>query len=174
MTICSQPPKRLREIFRDVKKRKRCIIFLKSIMFKFSQFDMQYENKKGEGMKNVRRKDKKLIELDSLEIENLFDKSFQDVINSDSNKIQISQYDLSVRKENFGKEVIVEVNVYGLAGSTTRNEFKNRKDGAIIAGGEKINIEPNEDVGNSLASFEIFDVFDLNSNDYRLFYKLIN
>jgi hypothetical protein len=121
--------------------------------------------------KNIQRKTS-AIELDSAEIEEIFERAFQAVVDDVKNPIEVGQFDVSATKENVGKDVMVEVTIYGLAGSTTRTQFQDKKTKKIIKGGELIET----DLGSSRdgkATFKLDHVSDLNTSDYRLYYKLV-
>lgn len=122
--------------------------------------------------KAIQRKSK-AIELDSEEIEAVFTTAFEAVVNSPKNDIEIGQFEVTATKENLGKEVMVEVTVFGLAGSTTRTQFQDRKTKKTISGGEKIVTKLGEGRDGN-AVFKLDHVSDLNTNDYRLYYKLEN
>lgn len=121
--------------------------------------------------KSVQRKSKG-IELDSAEVEDIFQEAFQKLVDSPKNDIEVGQFDVTATKENLGKDLMVEVTIYGLAGSTTRTQFQDRKTKKTIKGGETIETT----LGSSRegkAVFKLDHVADLNTNDYRLYYKLI-
>lgn len=120
--------------------------------------------------KPVQRKSN-AIDLDSSEIEEIFEAAFQKVVDDPKNNIEVGQFDVSATKENLGKDVTVEVTIYGLAGSTTRTQFQDRKTKKIIKGGERIET-PLGSAREGKAVFKLDSVADLNTNDYRLFYKL--
>lgn len=122
--------------------------------------------------KAVQRKSK-AIELDSAEVEEIFQDAFQSVIDDPKNKIEIGQFDVAATKENLGKDLMIEVTVYGLAGTTTRTEFQDRKTKKIIKGGETVETTLGS-ARDGKAVFKLDHVADLNTNDYRLYYKLVD
>jgi hypothetical protein len=122
--------------------------------------------------KSVQRKSKG-IELDSAEVEDIFTIAFQELIDSRKNEITVGQFDVTATKENLGKDLMVEVTIYGLAGSTTRTEFQDRKTKKTIKGGGLV--ETTLGSGrDGKATFKLDHVADLNTNDYRLYYKLVD
>ena len=122
--------------------------------------------------KAVQRKSKG-IELDSEEVQEVFEAAFQKVIDDPKNDISVGQFDVTATKENVGKDIVVEVTIYGLAGSTTRTQFQDRKTKKVIKGGELIETSIGA-AREGKAVFKLDSVSDLNTNDYRLFYKLVD
>lgn len=111
------------------------------------------------------------IDLDADEIAEHFEKAFQAVADDRGNKIEVASFDVTAAKENVGKDVLVEVTIYGMAGTTTRNEFQNPKTKKTITGGDSVTVPLGYRDGEAV--FELVRVADINTNDYRLFYKLV-
>ena len=111
------------------------------------------------------------IDLDAEEIQEIFEKAFQKVVNNPKNPIQVESVDVSASKEDLGKNFLVEVTIYGLAGTTTRTQFQDKKTKKTIAGGDTIVTDLGEGRKGS-AIFKLESVSDLNTNDYRLYYRM--
>ena len=117
------------------------------------------------------QKKSKGIELDASEIEDIFEEAFTKAVNSRENEINIESFEVTASKENLGKDAVVEVTVFGMAGSTTRTQFQDRKTKKIIKGGEEIVAELGSG-RKGKAIFKLDHIADLNTNDYRLYYRL--
>lgn len=122
-------------------------------------------------MANKIQRKSKGIDLDASEIEEIFEQAFTKTVENPKNGINIESFDVSASKENLGKDVVVEVTVCGLAGTTTRTQFQDKKTKKTIKGGDKI--EATLGAGREgKAIFKLDHIADLNTNDYRLYYKL--
>lgn len=108
----------------------------------------------------------KLSSIENEKLESVFDESFRENLKNNQ-KIQIDEFECLVEKDLMNGKTKVKVTIYGMAGTTPRKDYHDKKTGKIISGAEKVVVKMNgADVGNFI--FE--DSFDLNTNDYVVYY----
>jgi hypothetical protein len=113
-------------------------------------------------MKKQVSKTSNVFKVESEKIEDLFTHSFKEAVNDSRGAVSMDELECAVEKDIIAEIVKVNVTVYGLAGTTSKSKFHNKKTGKVIEGFNKIK------VGNY--SFKFDSSYDLNTNDYVLVY----
>lgn len=108
----------------------------------------------------------KLSAIENEKLEEIFEDSFRDNLKKNRN-IQIDEFDCGVEKDLMNGKTKVKVTIYGMAGTTSKKEYHDKKSGKIIKGGDKIVVSKN---GEEVGTFVFEDSFDLNTNDYVVYY----
>lgn len=106
-------------------------------------------------------------------IEDMFSEALRTIVNASDSELNLEEFDVDVKKD-LGKPTSVEVTVFGVAGSTTQDEFCTKdKTGKIVKiakGGNVVNVRL--DNGQN-AVFNLTDCRALNSNSYMIVYENI-
>lgn len=115
-------------------------------------------------------KELNLSDASNDKIEALFKRAFEELIEDRNNDLELhsSNIDVSVDEKSLNGKVTVRVDIYGMAGETTRDKFHNRENGSVIDGCETIIVE--DEVGRS-ATFKLKDSMQLDPNKFAVFYQ---
>lgn len=104
-----------------------------------------------------------VFDVESEKLEDMFLASFKKAIKDSKGDVEMDEIECVAEKNLVSKVVTMKVTVYGLAGTTSKSEFHDKKkSGNVKKGFRKIN------VGNYC--FKFSDSFDLNTNDYVILY----
>lgn len=117
--------------------------------------------------KKSKEKISKLSSIENEKLGSIFEESFRENLKNNRN-IQIDEFECLVEKDFINKKTRVVVTVFGMAGTTSRKSFHDKKSGKIIAGAERILIRDSD--GKELGFFVLEDSFDINANDYSAHY----
>ena len=114
---------------------------------------------------------KQLDKTPNERIEDIFSMALRESADKPGSQLNLEEFDVDVKKE-LGKKTTVEVTVFGVAGSTTQDEFcsKNKagKIDYIANGGKSVKVA----LDNGLfATFNLVDCRSLNSNSYLVVYE---
>ena len=114
-------------------------------------------------MKKKAPKVSKASEIGSEKLEDMFTVAFKQAVSDSKGKVSMEEIECVAEKDLAAGTVSVKVTVYGLAGTTSKPGFYDKKaDKLLVKGFDKIQ------VGD--CSFRFDNAFDLNTNDYVLTY----
>jgi len=103
-----------------------------------------------------------VLDIESEKIEDMFTESFKEAVFDSKSDVTMDEIECTADKDLAADLVTVKVTVYGLAGTTPKAKFHDKKLGKIAKGFKKIK------VGGY--SFKLDNSFDLNTNDYVIVY----
>ena len=110
-----------------------------------------------------KKKEDSVLDIPSEKLEDMFAVAFKEAISNSKGAVSMDEFECIVEKDLAAGIVNVKVTVYGLAGTTSKPSFHDkRNDGKIAKGFGNIK------VGDY--SFKFENSFDLNTNDYVLTY----
>ena len=113
-------------------------------------------------MKKV-QKVSKALKIGSEKLEDMFTAAFKQAVSDSQGKVSMDEIECVAEKDLAAETVSVKVTVYGLAGTTSKPSFHDKKANKLLVKGfNKIK------VGDY--SFKFDSSFDLNTNDYVLNY----
>lgn len=104
-------------------------------------------------------------------LEDLIREVLLDKMNEQDCEMRFQEFDLAIRKD-VGQPVLVDLNVFGMAGDTTKDDFASTgSDGqvAVVKGGGSFSVTLDDD---SVVRFVFQDIVNLNSTDYLVTYRL--
>jgi hypothetical protein len=101
-------------------------------------------------------------------LEDLIHDAISAKMNDPDCKIQFQEFDVEVRKE-VDMSVFADVQVYGMAGDTTKDEFVDEKSGTVVKGGGSLDITLDND---KKVKFVYDSIVNLNATDYKVTYSL--
>jgi len=114
-------------------------------------------------MKKKVAKSSKALEIGSEKLEDMFTAAFKQAVSDSKGKVSMDEIECVAEKDLAAGTVSVKVTVYGLAGTTSKPGFHDKKaQKLLVKGFDKIQ------VGD--CSFKFDNSFDLNTNDYVLTY----
>ena len=102
------------------------------------------------------------LDVGSEKMEDMFTVAFKEALNDSRGSVSMDELECTVEKDLTAKTVSAKITVYGLAGTTPKHKFHDKKANKVADGFKKIK------VGDY--SFKFDSSFELNTNDYVLVY----
>lgn len=102
------------------------------------------------------------LDVASENLEDIFTTAFKETVSDSKGDVSMDELECTVEKDLAAETVTMKVTVSGLAGTTPKHVFHDKKTGKIAKGFKKIQ------VGD--CSFKFDTSYDLNTNDYVLVY----
>jgi hypothetical protein len=105
-------------------------------------------------------------------LEDLFSDAIRAKLTEEGCELSVQEFDVTVRKELDQSAVFVDMQVYGMAGDTTKDDFA-KVDGngnvQVVKGGGSVSVKLDDD---SVVRFVFNGIVNLNATDYLVTYRL--
>ena len=118
------------------------------------------QNRSNKMKQNIKKTS--VFDVGSEKLEDMFTVAFKEAIDNSKGAVTMDELECVVEKDLTSKVVTAKMTVYGLAGTTSKPGFHDKKTGKVSKGFDKIK------VGDF--SFKFENSIDLNTNDYALVY----
>ena len=112
---------------------------------------------------------KKVARIADDHIETLFTDAFAAMVASTRGDIEIQEFDCKVQRELGQDRPVIDVRVYGMAGTTLQEAFYNKEAKKVIPQAKVIKVTLDDD---SVAKFNFVSCMNLTVNDYMVSYQL--
>jgi len=111
----------------------------------------------------------KIARLADERIETLFMDAFTSMVASTNGKLEIPESDCKVQRELGQDRPVIDVRVYGMAGTTLQEDFYDKESKKVVPQGKVIKVVLDD---GTVAKFNFVSCMNLTVNDYMISYQL--